>query len=112
MSARREELLDVLEGIYRGGDVWGEPSRADDGTLRVPDSGGVTWIAMAVVPEDLDDDGLRDRLVALSGEHMPSPDGRRCVLELLPAKECESDVQALLRELRLDERVSVYSLAA
>lgn len=43
---------------------------------------------------------------------MPAPDGRRCVLELLPARECEDEVQTLLRELRLDERVSVYSLAA
>jgi len=112
MSVRREELLGVVEGIYRRGSVWGEPSRAEDGTVRVSDGGGVTWIAMAVLPEDVADDGFRNRLVELSQEHMPPPDGRRCVLELLPSAECSNDVQVLLRELRLDERVSVYSLAA
>lgn len=112
MSARREELLRVLEGLYRRGLVWGEPLRADDGTVRVSDSGGVTWIAMAVVPEDLADEGFRGRLVELSRQRMPPPDGRRCVLELLPAEECADHVKAILRELRLDEIVGVYSRAA
>ena len=112
MSDRREELLTILESVYRRGGVWGEPQRTDDRTVRVPDSGGVTWIAMAVVPEDLTGDGFRERLVELSGQHMPEPDGRRCVLELLPAEECADEVRAMLRELRLDEIVGVYSLAA
>jgi hypothetical protein len=112
MSVQREELLDVVEGIYRRGSVWGEPSRAEDGTVRVHDGGGVTWIAMAVLPEDVADDGFRERLAELSREHMPPPDGRRCVLELVPAEECADDVERILRELRLDEIVGVYSRAA
>lgn len=111
MSARREELLGIVEEIYRGGSVWGEPSRADDGTVRVSDGGGVTWIAMAIVPEDIAS-GLTDRILQLSSERMPEPDGRPCVLELVPAQECALDVAEMLRELRLDQRVGVYSLAA
>ena len=53
MSDRCEELLTILERVYRRGVVWGEPQRTDDRTVRVPDSGGVTWIAMAIVPGDL-----------------------------------------------------------
>ena len=111
MSARREELLAVLEGLYRRGSVWGEPSRSDDGTVRVPDCGGVTWIALAVVPEDLADPAFPERLRDLSSRRMPD-DGRLSPLELLPAEECRAGVEELLRELHLDERVGVYALAA
>lgn len=111
MSAKREELLTILEDIYRRGSVWGEPKRAEDGTVRVGDCGGVTWIAMAVVPQDLDDPAFPARLRELSSRRMPE-DGRLCPLELLPAKECRAELGALLRELRLVERVGVYSLAA
>jgi hypothetical protein len=114
MSTRREELLSLLEDFYRRGVVWGEPWRADDGTVRVSDGGGVTWIAAAVVPEDLADGGeaFRARVLALTDEQMPQPDGRPCVVELFPADECAGDVHAILRELRLEERVGVYSRAA
>ena len=111
MSASREQLLLTLETIYRRGGVWGEPRRADDGTVRVPYCGGVTWIALAVLPDDLDDAGFPARLHDLANTRMPG-DGRRCPLELLPAEECRAELDALLRELRLDERVGVYSLAA
>ena len=114
MSASREELLTVLtvlEGVYRRGSVWGDPERAEDGTVRVRDCGGVIWIAMAVVPNDLQDDGFGERLRDLANQHMPG-DGRRCPLELLPAEECRPAVEALLRTLRLDDRVGVYSIAA
>jgi hypothetical protein len=114
VSAQREELLSLLEDFYRRGIVWDEPWRPGDGTVRVSDGGGVTWIATAVVPEDLGAGGeaFRERLLDLCAEHMPPPDGRRCVVELLPAQECAGDVAAILRELRLEERVGVYSLAA
>jgi hypothetical protein len=114
MSETREELLAVLEEFYRRGLVWGEPWRPGDGTVRVSDGGGVTWIATAVVADDLADGGeaFRERLLGLCAEHMPPPDGRRCVVELLPAQECAGGVAAILRELRLEERVGVYSPAA
>jgi len=111
MSANRDELLATLEEIYRRGSVWGEPRRAADGTVRVPDCGGVTWIALAVLPDDLDDAGFPARIRDLADTRMPG-DGRRCPLELLPAEECRAELGALLHELRLDERVGVYSLAA
>ncbi len=104
----RDELTAVLEDLYRTGSVWGEPARADDDTVRVLDCLGVEWIALAVVPEDLDDPALPGRLIELANRHMPDT-GRRCVVELLPAEECRPAVEALLRELRLDERVSVYA---
>jgi hypothetical protein len=114
VGAPREELLSLLEDFYRRGIVWGEPWRADDGTVRVSDGGGVTLIGAAVVPEDLADGGeaFRKRLLGLCAEHMPTPDGRRCVVELLPAEECAGEVDTILRELRLDERVGTYSRAA
>lgn len=111
MSGRREELLATLEKIYRRGVVWGEPKRAEDGTIRVPDCGGVTWIALAVLPEDLADPAFPARLRELSSRRMAET-GRLCPLELLPAEECRAQLDALLRTLRLDERVGVYSLAA
>ena len=101
----------TLEEIYRRGSVWGEPKRAGDGTVTVADCGGVTWIAMAVLPDDLQDAGFAARLRDLADRRMPG-DGRRCPLELLPAEECRAELDALLRELRLDERIGVYSLAA
>lgn len=111
MSERREELLATLEAVYRRGSVWGEPSRADDGSVRVSDSGGVTWIGLAVMPEDLEDPAFADRLRDFASRRMAS-DGRLCPLEVLPSEDCRARVEALLRDLRLDERVSVYSLAA
>lgn len=110
MSTAREELVQALEEVYRRGSVWREPFRADDGTVRVTDSGGVTWIALAVVPEDLAGERFRERLLELTAQRMP--DGRRCVVELLPAEECAEDVRALLRELRLEDVVGVYARAA
>ena len=111
MSAKREELVATLEEIYRRGSVWGEPRRAEDGTVTVADCGGVTWIALAVLPDDLANASFPARLRELASRRMPG-DGRRCPLELLPAEECRAELDALLRELRLDERVGVYSLAA
>lgn len=104
----RDELTAVLEDLYRTGSVWGEPSLANDGTVHVIDCLGVEWIALAVVPEDLDDPAFPDRLVDLANRHMPDT-GRRCVFEVLPAEECKPAVEALLKALRLDERVSVYA---
>jgi hypothetical protein len=110
MGESREELTAILESLYRRGEVWGEPARADDGTVRVTDSGNVTWIGLAVVPEDLEDPGFPERLRELASRR--EPDGRLCPLEVLPADGCRAAVEAVLRELRLEERVSVYSLAA
>jgi hypothetical protein len=104
----REELTAVLEDLYRTGSVWGEPARAGDGTVHVIDCLGVEWFALAVVPEDMDDPTFPGRLVELANREMPGT-GRRCVLELLPAEECRAALEGLLRELRLDERVSVYA---
>ncbi len=106
----RDELLGVLEEHYRTGTVWGTPSRGDDGSVRVLDCLGVEWAALAVLPEDLADPAFPERLVELANRTMPG-DGRRCELELLPAEECLGAVEALLRELRLEERVSVYARA-
>ena len=107
----RDELIGVLESHYRAGTVWGMPTRAEDDSVRVIDCLGVEWVALAVVPEDLDDPAFPDRLVELANRTMPGT-GSRCELELLPADECRPAVESLLRKLRLDERVSVYSRAA
>lgn len=104
----RDGLAGVLEDLYRAGSVWGEPVRAEDGTVRVLDCLGGEWVALTVLPEDLDDPAFSGRLVELASSHTPGS-GRRRVVELLPAEECRAGVEALLRELRLEERVSVYA---
>lgn len=108
MESRRQELLAELERYYRG--CGWKVERADDGTVRADGTGGVTWIGLAVVPDDLAQEGFADRLVALSELRMA--DGPRCPFELLPDPECAGAVESLLERLRLSERVSVYSLAA
>ncbi len=59
MSERKQELLAALEGVYRGSG-W-KVTPAEDGTLRATGPGGVTWIGLAVVAEDLADLRLADR---------------------------------------------------
>ena len=110
MSEQRQELTAALERYYRG---CGFPVELhEDGSVRARGIGGVIWIGLAVVPDDLDDRAFGDRLLALADERMPA--GELCPLELLPAEECADDLRALLAELRLERRghVEVYSLAA
>ncbi len=109
MSARRQELLDELERYYH--ECGWTVQRAGDGTVRAAGTGGVTWIGMAVVPEDLTSEDFRERLRELSEQRMPSG-GERCPFELLPDESCAGEVRGVLASLRLTERVSVYSLAA
>ena len=109
MVSRRQELLDELERYYRG--CGWQVERAGDGTVRAAGAGGVTWIGMAVVKTDLDEEGFAERLVELSGVQMEQ-NGPRCPFELLPDPDCAGEVSSLLKHLRLAERVSVYSLAA
>jgi hypothetical protein len=109
VAERRRELLDELERYYRS---CGWPvERADGETVRAIGVGGVTWIGMAVVQDDLASAAFSDRLLELSNQRMWG-DGRRCPLELLPEPECAGELQELLVRLRLSERVPVYSLAA
>lgn len=109
MESRRQELLDELERYYRG--CGWKVERSDDGTVRAAGVGGVTWIGLAVVGDDLQEDDFADRLVELSDVRM-GQDGARCPFELLPDESCAGALRSLLERLRLSERVSVYSLAA
>ena len=109
MNATRDDLLGHLEAYYRS---CGWPvEHASDGTLRARGAGGVTWIGLVVMPEDIAAGDLAAWLRELSGERMPGG-GERCPLELLPAAECAEELRALLAELGLSELVSVYSFAA
>ena len=110
VSNVRQELLEQLETYYRSCG-WKVESFAD-GTVRAAGIGGVTWIGMAVVPEDLESDAFEERLLELSEQRMPA--GQRCPFELLPAEECADELRATLERLRLSERghVGVYWLAA
>ena len=109
MEARRQQLLDELERYYR---ACGWPvERPADGTMRASGTGGVTWIGMAVVSDDLASDEFSDRILELSDVRMGNG-GARCPFELLPDPECADEVRKLVHELQLTERVSVYSLAA
>ncbi len=110
MNARREDLIQALEGYYRSSG-W-NVARADDGTVRAVGPGGVTWIGLPVVPEDLAAEDFEERLLALSEQRMPR--GELCPFELLPAEECATELRCALERLRLTERghVAVYSLAA
>lgn len=108
MATSRLELEALLEQHYRSAG-W-KVGRADDGTVRATGLGGVTWIGLPIVPEDLDE-SFEARLLALSAEHMPH--GQLCPLELLPATECAERVRGLVDRLRLRDRgnLEVYSLA-
>lgn len=110
MCEQREELRAKLDAYYRACG-WNVTS-AGDGTVRATGLGGVTWIGLAVVADDLEDPAFARRLEALSDERMPT--GQLCPLELLPAEECAEGLRALLDELRLRERghVEVYAVAA
>ena len=110
MSERKRELIGRLEAYYRA--FGWRVERAEDGTVHAAGPGGVTWIGLAVVPEDLAAAGFDARLLALSEQRMPH--GELCPLELLPTDECAGDLRAVLERLRLSERghVGVYSLAA
>jgi len=110
MEQTREELAAALEAYYRS---CGFPvQRHEDGSLRARGVGGVTWIGLPVLRDDLVQESFAVRLLELADERMPQ--GERCPLELLPAEECADDLRALLTELRLERRghVDVYSLAA
>lgn len=107
----RSELLDRLEAHYRESG-WSVRER-DERTVRAVGPGGVTWIGMAVVAEDLAADGLDAQLLALSDERT---DGGRvvCPFELLPAADCAEELRDRLRHLHVADRghVTVYSVAA
>ncbi len=110
MSEKRRELTEALERYYR--DCGWKVERAEDGTVRASGIGGVTWIGLPVVAQDLVAEGFEERLVELAEQRMPQ--GALCPLELLPAEDCADDLRAVLVRLRLSERghVEVYSLAA
>ncbi len=109
VNGRRSELLARLEDYYRS--CGWQVVRASDGTVRATGTGGVTWIALAVVADDVRAPECPERLRELSEQRMP--DGsERCPFELLPDAACEAEVRGVLSDLRLADRVSVYSLAA
>ena len=108
METRRQALLDELERYYRG--CGWKVERVGDGTVRAAGTGGVTWIGMVVLADDLGDDALAERIVDLSD--VRESDGARCPFEILPEPECAGEVRSLLDRLRLSERVAVYSAAA
>jgi hypothetical protein len=111
MEAKRQELATQLEAYYRS--CGWKVRRADDGTVRADGPGGVTWIGLPVVSDDLASGELDERLIELSEQRMPSG-GAICPFELLPAEDCADELRAALTRLRLDVRgnVAVYSLAA
>ena len=110
MSDSRQDLLEQLKRYYAscGWKVESSP----DGTVRAAGPGGVTWIGLAVVPDDLAADDFEQRLFELSEQRMPA--GQLCPFELLPAEECADELRATLDRLRLSERghVALYSVAA
>jgi len=106
----RLQLTDLLETYYRG--CGWTVERHDDGTVRAKGLGGVTWIGLPVVADDLANPGFADTLRVLGDERMPT--GELCPFELLPDAKCADGLRALLVELRLAERghVEVYAVAA
>lgn len=111
VDGRREELLQALERVYASGSVWGTPRREPDGTVRVEDVGGVTWIGIAVLAEDVHDRSFQARLGDYAGRTMPGTHWR-CPVELMPEPSCQHELERVLRELRLEDAVDVYQTAA
>src|SRR5437660_910505 len=56
MDASRADLLAQLEAYYRG--CGWTVQRVNDSTLHADGPGGITWIGLAVVGEDVHDDPL------------------------------------------------------
>jgi len=110
VDARRQQLFGMLELHYRR--CGWKVERAGDGTVRANGPGGVTWIGMPILPDDLEEPEFERRLLELSEQRMPH--GQLCPLELLPAEECAAELEVRLRRLRLADRghVAVYSVAA
>ena len=110
MDDARTQLSGLLETYYRG--CGWTVERRDDGSVRAKGLGGVTWIGLPVVADDLVDPTFPETLRGLSNERMPT--GELCPLELLPDPECAHDLHALLMDMRLAERghVEVYAVAA
>ncbi|MFN2466758.1 MAG: hypothetical protein ABR521_01295 [Gaiellaceae bacterium] len=110
MSARRSDLQGLLEEHYRS--CGWKPAAVEDGTVRAHGIGGVTWIGLPVVAEDLDDPSFEGRLLELSAQRMPR--GELCPLEILPDPPCAPELRSLVERLRLRDRgnVEIYSLAA
>ncbi len=110
MNEQRDRLAELLASYYR--DCGWSVTRSDDGAVRACGVGGVTWIGLPVVGDDLANPGFADVLRALSEERMPT--GELCPLEILPDAACAKELRGLLGELRLSDRghVEVYALAA
>lgn len=109
MNASRAELLALLETYYHA--CGWKVARVDDRTVHADGPGGVTWIGLAVVVDDLDDEMFLAQLSELSRRRMERG-GERCPLELLPDPACADELRSLLARLRLTDQVSVYSLAS
>lgn len=109
MDTPRADLLAQLETYYRG--CGWKVERVDDRTVHAHGPGGVTWVGLAVVNDDLSDETFVAQLSELSARRMESG-GERCPLELLPNPACADELRSLLARLRLTDRVSVYSLAS
>lgn len=111
MGMTRRELLETLEAEYRGSG-W-RVRRDDEATIFADGPGGVTWIGTAVVPADLEQDGIEERFKDLAERRMDGG-GELCPFELLPSPDCKDDLQALLKRIGIADRgnVAVYSFAA
>lgn len=111
MGTTRRELLETLEAHYRGSG-W-RVKRDGEATVFADGPGGVTWIGTAVVPADLEQDGIEDRFRDLAERRMDRG-GELCPFELLPSPDCKDDLQAMLERIGIADRgnVAVYSFAA
>lgn len=111
MEDDRRDLTEMLEAHYR--DSGWSVKRAPDGTLYANGPGGVTWIGAAILPVDLEDEAIAERLRRMAEQRMDAG-GELCPLELLPSPECEQELRMLLGQIGMAERsnVDVYSLAS
>ncbi|MBA3380440.1 MAG: hypothetical protein H0T97_01050 [Actinobacteria bacterium] len=110
MGETRQKLQELLEEHYRS--CGWKPIVEQDGTVRASGVGGVTWIGLPIIGDDLVDPDFEARLLRLSGERMPR--GELCPLELLPDEPSAPALRSLVERLRLRDRgnVEIYSLAA
>lgn len=107
----RSALLVLLERQYRQSG-WSF-RRGDDHVIRATGPGGVTWLGMAILADDLADAGLVERITDLAEQRMPRG-GELCVLDLLPSAECHDELECLLDRAGLGARsnISLYALPA
>ncbi|MCL4286400.1 MAG: hypothetical protein KJ006_01985 [Thermoleophilia bacterium] len=110
MSEERKDLTAKLKAHYRSRQ-WKVTESA--GHLEAVGPHGVKWIGRAVVAEDFCSEDFEAEIIDLAERRMPEGNELR-PLDLLPARDCQEELNELLERNGLSRctHISVYSASA